>query len=162
MQSLQRTINLYKNYKDLECICYCIQTARQLAWGGGQAVPGGPGGTHRAEARRWLRLVGQEQHIQQLRLFPKSTEMSACSLCYVKGTLFSPGAPQEEHEVTGAHGSVPGLVLGFPPCQRGRGRLALCQGKRGWAELAAANLQGFWKRGPGRWLQGMGRRWLLA
>lgn len=47
MQSLQRTINLYKNYKDLECICYCIQTARQVAWGGGQAVPGGPGGTHR-------------------------------------------------------------------------------------------------------------------
>lgn len=47
MQSLQRTINLYKNYKDLECICYCIQTARQLAWGGRPCLRGPGAGTRR-------------------------------------------------------------------------------------------------------------------
>lgn len=44
MQSLQRIINLYKSYQDLECVCYCIQTAG-LCWG----VPSIAVGDSRAE-----------------------------------------------------------------------------------------------------------------
>lgn len=41
MQSLRRTINLYKNYRDLECVCYCIRTAQKASLCG-QAAAGVP------------------------------------------------------------------------------------------------------------------------
>lgn len=76
-----------KDYKPLQklqgfgvhLLLHTNSTAACLGWGAGCAR-----GAWR-HSQGWgtalaSSLVGQEQHIQQLRLFPKSTEMSACSL----------------------------------------------------------------------------------